>query len=655
MKNYCYPLNTDQSLPAPQEVELEFRQTRSNSPTVSIFMPVYNSEKYLAQTLDSLLAQTFQDFEIIIADDGSTDQSLAIAQSYVNRDRRIKVLALPHEGEVKARNQAIRHTHPGSKYLMNHDSDDVSLPTKLERLVEYLDAHPEIAIVGCFAEYFDDQGKPLGQPAIEWQPERIRRTFGEVNSMINSAALIRREVFNTIGAYREEFRGTDDYDFFARALLAGFELANIPEGLHKIRLHPASVCSTRGAILRKLEVRIRKNYKRHQHQSLARTGASVKRENRLAILHTVQLYSPHIGGSEIVVQQLSERLAKRGHRVTVATKRLAERDFSELNGVQLEQFGVAGSLAYSLRGPDRARYQRFLLEHPADVMMNYAAEQWATDLAFEVVQRTAKLRVNIIAPCGYFLLTDSQKRRWSKLHRYHKKVLPKFLPLYDAAVYHSAQYQDFEYGQALGLQNGVIIPLGAAEEEFTNPVTINFREKYQITTRYLGLCVANFFKLKGQDRVIECVRAMNRTDFTMILIGKEGEQMPSLQAQAAGLNVRFLVNIPRAETVAAFHAADLFLYGSYRESGPLVIIEAKASRTPFISTDCGNVHEWQGGIVCAPQAMAFHANRLLDDEGQRQHLAEAGWREWKEKLTWEAVTDCWEELYLRLTRSCSVI
>jgi glycosyltransferase involved in cell wall biosynthesis len=230
------------------------------APRVSIFVPTYNREKYLPQTLDSLLAQTFGDFEIIIADDGSTDRTLEIANEYAIRDSRIRVVPMPHSGEVATRNNAVAYTNPRSAYLLNHDSDDISLPTKLERLVGFLDANPQISIVGCRAEYFDDLGNNCGAPEIELAPERIRATFGEVNSMINSAALIRRKVFETIGAYREEYRSVDDYDFFARALLARFELANLPEPLHLIRLHPNSVGSTRAAQQATLAEKIRSNY-----------------------------------------------------------------------------------------------------------------------------------------------------------------------------------------------------------------------------------------------------------------------------------------------------------------------------------------------------------------------------------------------------------
>jgi glycosyltransferase involved in cell wall biosynthesis/radical SAM superfamily enzyme YgiQ (UPF0313 family)/Tfp pilus assembly protein PilF len=624
----------------------------TGAPTVSIFIPTYNREEYLSATLDSLLGQTFGDFEIIIADDGSTDHTLTVARSYAQRDSRIRVLALPHRGEVAARNDAIIATHQGSRFLMNHDSDDLSLPAKLSRLVAYLEKEPNIGAVGCFAEYFDDTDKPLGRPPLEHDPARIRATFSELNSMVNSAALIRRAVFAKVGPYREPFRSVDDYDFFARALLAGFELANVPEVLHRIRLHPSSVGSTRAQEQQELAAVIRAAFlagkvaERVTPPEARRqkcTGASTS----LNILHTVEFYAPHTGGAEAVVQQLSERLVRRGHRVTVATTMLLERPFCELNGVGITEFAVAGKQAEGITGEFR-RYQQFLREFDGDLMMNYAAQQWATDLAMPLLPELRVRRANVIAPCGYSALADVRTVRWPQFHNYFQSFLPKALRLYDAAVYHSAIYKDFEFSRLLGLKNGIVIPNGTDSDEFTRPLTVNFREKNGITTRHIGLCVANFMPGKGQERVIECVRQMNRPDFTMIFIGKEGTQLLALQQQAKGLNVRFLAGIQREETVAAFRSTDLFLFASHIEASPLVIIEAKAARLPFVSTDCGNVREWKGGIVCGPGEMAALAARLLDDPARRRQLAEEGWREWKDRLTWEAVVDQWEELYLRL-------
>ena len=157
------------------------------TPILTIFIPAYNAEPYLPETLDSVLSQSFRDFELIIVDDGSSDGTAAIAQNYADRDERVRFVRSPHRGEVAARNKALTVANPSSRYFLNHDSDDISLPGKLEALVEYLEAHPDIAIAGTLAEYFDDAGAALGRPPLEVVPDRIRKTFHETNSMINSA------------------------------------------------------------------------------------------------------------------------------------------------------------------------------------------------------------------------------------------------------------------------------------------------------------------------------------------------------------------------------------------------------------------------------------------------------------------------------------
>ncbi len=384
------------------------------------------------------------------------------------------------------------------------------------------------------------------------------------------------------------------------------------------------------------------------------TAASKNRDG-LSILETVEFYHPHVGGAELVIQEIAERLVKRGHRVTVATTADPNRTFNQLNGVDIAEFRVTGNIAagyggmYGIQGPDIEKYRRFLLTHPADVMMNYAAQQWATDLAFEILPHVRHKRVNILAPCGYSALSDRKTIRWPIFTEYFKRTIPAYVPQYDAVVYHSSQYQDYEFGQDHGFRNSVIIHNGVDEEEFTKKPAINFREKYGVTTKYMGLSVGNFYgPRKRQDRIIEAVRQMNRPDFTMVFVGKEGPPLADYRKLAQGLKVQFLTDISREDTVAAYHSADLFMLGSDNEASPLVIIEAKASRTPFISTDCGNVREWQGGVVCSPEKMAFYANGILDDETIHASLAESGYREWKEKLTWESVVDRYEQLYLKL-------
>jgi len=305
-------------------------------------------------------------------------------------------------------------------------------------------------------------------------------------------------------------------------------------------------------------------------------------------------------------------------------------------------------LVRGFKGSDVARYREFLLKHPADVMMNYAAQQWATDLAYETLNQTNDRRVHIIAPCGFSALKDAGTLAVPEFKDYFARVIPMYLPKYDAAVYHSATYQDYQFAQNHNFTNSVVIPNGACEQEFSREPKVDFRRKYHIATKYFGLCVANFYGGKGHERVIECVRQMNRPDFTMVFIGIHGGGLPKLRQLASGLNVKFCVGIGREDVLAAYHQADIFLLGSEKECSPLVILEAKASRLPFVSTDCGNVREWTGGVVCLPEKMAAYANRILDDDEIRKTLAEEGFKQWKEKFTWDSIVNRYEELYLSL-------
>lgn len=370
----------------------------------------------------------------------------------------------------------------------------------------------------------------------------------------------------------------------------------------------------------------------------------------LSILHTVYFYHPHTGGAELVVQNVSEGLVARGHQVTVCTTKLPQRDFREHNGVRIVEFDAGGSLLHGFSGSECQAYVDYLRAFDGDVVMHYAAQQWATDLAFPVVKETRGRRVNILAPCGYSALLDATTPREPRFAGYFDQVLPDVLPYFDACIYHSAHYKDYTYACNHGLRNSHVISNGVDEAEFSAPTGCDFRARYGLQKPLLGLCVANFYKDKGQERIVECIRRMGRQDFCMVFIGKEGGELDALKAQAQGLDIVFLTDIPRQHVVAAFQAADLFLFGSYIEAAPLVIIEANASKTPFVTTDCGNVREMRGGVVCEDRQLYVQANRLLDDAALRRRLAEEGFADWQAKRTLEKVIDGYEALYCRLAQ-----
>jgi glycosyltransferase involved in cell wall biosynthesis len=374
------------------------------------------------------------------------------------------------------------------------------------------------------------------------------------------------------------------------------------------------------------------------------------RDNKLKILHTVEFYAPHVGGAQLVVQKISEGLVARGHEVAVATTRIPERSFSELNGVAIHEFDVSGSAATGIFGQDIPKYTRFIQEFPCNIMMNYAAQQWATDLAAALVPQLVG-RVNVIAPCGYSALASQVVVRNIDFLNYFRHFLPAFLPAYDGVVYHSAMYQDFEYGTLLKLKTGAVIPNAVDETEFNAPPEVNFREKYGIKERFILLDVANFFEGKGQDDLIDAFRRLNRPDTALVLIGKSGETLSKMREKAAGLKVYFLIDIPRSDTVSAYFSADLFVFSSKLEASPLVILEAKAARLPFVSTDVGNVREWRGGIICQADALDAEVRRLLESPEERKRLGAEGWIEYRKQHTWSVILDRYESLYLNLYRN----
>src|SRR5262249_10266218 len=129
-----------------QSEEILEKNKRPENPKVSVAMSVHNGERFLAEATDSILGQTFRDFELILVDDGSTDGSGAIADAYQRKDTRVRVIHQHKFGLVAALNQACEQAR--GEYIARMDADDVAIPDRLVRQVAFMDAHPEVAVLG---------------------------------------------------------------------------------------------------------------------------------------------------------------------------------------------------------------------------------------------------------------------------------------------------------------------------------------------------------------------------------------------------------------------------------------------------------------------------------------------------------------------------
>ncbi len=211
----------------------------SKSPTVSVALAVYNAEKYLAEAIDSILSQTFTDFELIAIDDGSTDRSLKILQHYARRDPRIRLVSRENRGIAKTRNELTNLAK--GEFVAVMDADDVMLPDRLANQVAFLRQHPNVVCVGGAHEFIDEAGRLLFCLEEPEEDAEIQRLALKGKTPINHpSAMIRRSALLQVGGYNETRGTVADLDLFLRLGEVG-QLANLKATVLKYRQHGGSV------------------------------------------------------------------------------------------------------------------------------------------------------------------------------------------------------------------------------------------------------------------------------------------------------------------------------------------------------------------------------------------------------------------------------
>jgi hypothetical protein len=212
-------------------------------PRASFVLAVRDGEPHLRESLESVLAQTFADFELVVVDDGSSDGSREIVRSY--RDPRIRLLENGRGlGLAPSLNRGIREAR--GELLARQDADDVSEPERLARQVAHLDAHPEVALLGCAAREVDSRGRHLRDVALPRDAAAIRWAMLFSCPFVHTAVVFRRSALERVGPYDERFSYSMDYDLWLR-IAREFPVANLPEPLVRYRVHEGSMTGAGGA------------------------------------------------------------------------------------------------------------------------------------------------------------------------------------------------------------------------------------------------------------------------------------------------------------------------------------------------------------------------------------------------------------------------
>jgi glycosyltransferase involved in cell wall biosynthesis len=366
----------------------------------------------------------------------------------------------------------------------------------------------------------------------------------------------------------------------------------------------------------------------------------------MKILHTVHRYAPYIGGSEEVVQQLSERLVSYGHDVTVATTPSSERTSCVINGVNIVEFDCQGDIVQGIKGEVQA-YQSFLLKNDFDIMMNYGAQVWCTDLVFELLPRL-KMR-KILVPIGFYRLHD---RRYEM---YFQK-LPAVLSHYDHVIYLSPNGPDKKFTDAFGLTNGIVIPNAVDIELFSRVSRGSFRQRYGCQDEFIIINVSNHSVVKNHSLFWKCARLLKKKGFEVFHIGtplKRGikkwlrECYSTCVMNSVRTGVPLLENLSRREVIEAFVDADVVLFTSSFEASPLVMFEAFASKSLFVTTDCGNVRDYED-VVCLINNEQEGVEIISEYRAHPENFAsriEKGYHYVHERLNWDSISREYENLY----------
>jgi glycosyltransferase involved in cell wall biosynthesis len=214
------------------------------TPTVSALMPVYNTERYIRASAESVFSQTYDDFELLALNDGSTDKSLLILRECAAKDSRMRVISRENRGLVQTRNDLVAAAR--GRYLALIDSDDVCRPQRFEKQVAYLNAHPECVAVGSRSLIIDSSGMPIIESRNELTHDEIdgAHLSGQGGTpMYNSSVMMRREAVIRAGQYRDYAFAAEDLDLFLRLAEIG-KLANLPDILLEYRQHLCSISYT---------------------------------------------------------------------------------------------------------------------------------------------------------------------------------------------------------------------------------------------------------------------------------------------------------------------------------------------------------------------------------------------------------------------------
>ena len=225
--------NIKTSIYVNKKVNGESKIKSEKKPHISVITTAFNAEKTIAETVESILDQTFRNFEFVIVDDGSDDDTVQTIEK--SGDDRIRLLKREHFGRSFSLNYAIQHTR--GAYIANIDADDIALPERLEKQFLFLNKHPDVALLGTFAHELNEYTGERKEIILPTEDENLRTALAFYCPFIHSSIMLRRNALKSVGIYNRKLQHSEDFDLWIR-IAAKHKIANLAEALVIKRIHP---------------------------------------------------------------------------------------------------------------------------------------------------------------------------------------------------------------------------------------------------------------------------------------------------------------------------------------------------------------------------------------------------------------------------------
>ena len=220
------------------------RIVNNTMPQVSVLMPVYNGQAYIGKAIESILNQTFKDFELLILDDGSTDNTVTVVKRFMESDSRILLYECNRQGLSSILNYGINIAR--AELIARMDADDIAKPTRLCKQTAEMNCHTDHAVIGGSIERFSQENGPRYRIEFPCSSFAVRRLMEYRCVVAHPTVMFRRSIVLSLGGYRTIFKRAQDYDLWLRLLDAGYSISNIKEVLIEHRKHTGSASNEHG-------------------------------------------------------------------------------------------------------------------------------------------------------------------------------------------------------------------------------------------------------------------------------------------------------------------------------------------------------------------------------------------------------------------------